>query len=102
MILRNIYVYPRYPESLKRLFYFAYNLWSLWDTEARQLFNRIDAGLFRSLGRNPVRFLHAVSSERFEELAGDQTFLHDLDNLWKRYDRYLNSHTDVGELRYLS
>jgi starch phosphorylase len=98
MILRNIFVYPRYPESLKRLFYFAYNLWSLWDNEALQLFNRIDAGLFRSLGKNPVRFLHAASQDRFEELARDQTFLHDLDKLWKRYDRYLESHTEVGEL----
>ena len=46
MILRNIFVYPRYPEELRRLFYFAYNLWTLWDTEALQLFNRIDPTLF--------------------------------------------------------
>jgi len=98
MILRNIFVYPRYPEPLKRLFYFAYNLWSLWDTEARQLFNRIDPGLFRDLERNPVRFLHAVTKDRLEELSRDQTFIHDLDKLWKRYDRYLESHTELRDM----
>jgi len=98
MILRNIFVSPRYPEPLKRLFYFAYNLWSLWDTEARQLFNRIDPGLFRDLERNPVRFLHAVTKDRLEELSRDQTFIHDLDKLWKRYDRYLESHTELRDM----
>jgi starch phosphorylase len=96
MILRNIFVYPRYPEKLRRLFYFAYNLWSLWDVEALQLFNRIDPALFGQLGKNPVRFLYSVPLERLEELSADEGFIHDLDTVWKRYEDYEDS---TNELR---
>ena len=98
MILRNIFVYPRYPEQLRRLFYFAYNLWSLWDTEALQLFYRIDPGLFRQLNKNPVKFLYSVPLERLEELSKDEGFLHDLDKIWKRYERYADTSTEFREL----
>ncbi len=98
MILRNIFVYPRYPESLRRLFYFAYNLWSLWDTEALQLFYRIDPSLFRALNKNPVRFLYSVPLERLEELSRDEGFIHDLDNMWKRYERYADRSTEIREM----
>jgi starch phosphorylase len=98
MILRNFFVYPRYPDSLKKLFYFAYNLWALWDTEALQLFYRIDPVLFRNLGMNPVRFLYSVSPERLEEISKDDAFVHDLDDLWQRFDRYTGSSTELSEM----
>jgi len=98
MILRNIFVYPRYPEKLRRLFYFAYNLWSLWDVEALQLFNRIDSDLFRRLGRNPAKFLYSVPLERLEELSQDEGFIHDLDKVWERYEGYADSSNELREM----
>ncbi len=31
MAFRNVFVYPRYPENLERLYSLAYNLWSTWN-----------------------------------------------------------------------
>ena len=98
MILRNIFVYPRYPEELRRLFYFAYNLWTLWDAEALQLFNRIDPILFMQLGRNPVKFLYSVPLERLEELSQDRGFIHDLDRVWERYEMYEGSSNELRDM----
>jgi len=98
MILRNIFVYPRYPEKLRRLFYFAYNLWTLWDAEALQLFNRIDPTLFMQLGRNPVKFLYSVPLERLEELSQDKGFIHDLDRVWERYEIYEDSSNELRDM----
>jgi starch phosphorylase len=97
MYLRNIFVYPKYPESLKKLLYFAYNLWALWDTEAIQLFKRIDPDLFRNFNRNPIRFLHSVPKERLIELSKDKAFLSDLDKVWEKFDRYTDHYTEYNE-----
>ncbi|MGQ9615798.1 MAG: alpha-glucan family phosphorylase [Spirochaetota bacterium] len=94
MLTRNIFVYPRYPDSMRKLFYLAYNLWSLWDAEAVQLFNRIDPLLFRRLDRNPVQFLHSIKEERIVELSRDEAFLGDLERIWERYIRYAEQFSD--------
>jgi starch phosphorylase len=98
MFLRNIFVYPKYPESLKKLFYFAYNLWTLWDAEAVQLFDRIDPVLFKDSGRNPIRFLYSIPTQRLTELSKDKTFLENLEKIWKKYDRYASGNTEYREM----
>jgi glucan phosphorylase len=71
MKLADIFVYPKYPESLEKLFELAKNLWCLWDTNARHIFYRIDPSQFRELHRNPVQFLYSLSEERLQELGQD-------------------------------
>ncbi len=97
MYLRNIFVYPKYPESLKKLFYFAYNLWTLWDTEAVQLFDRIDPILFKDSDRNPIRFLYSIPKQRLTELSKDKPFLDNLEKIWKKYDHYASRYTEYRE-----
>ena len=41
MKLNDIFVYPKYPESLNKLFELTKNLWCLWDGNARHIFYRI-------------------------------------------------------------
>jgi glycogen phosphorylase len=83
--LRSLFVYPRFPAKLDRLFDLAYNLWTFWDDEALKLFERIDLSTFRLVGRSPIEFLHSLSRERLDELAKDAAFLRALDRLWRRY-----------------
>ena len=52
MPMKNIFVYPRYPEKLRKLIYLSFNIWTLWDTEASRLFNRINPALFRAVNNN--------------------------------------------------
>ena len=89
MLFRNIFVYPKYPEKLKRLFALAYNLWSLWDNDAIRIFYRIDPALFRDLGKNPVKFLHSLTKERMDQLAHDEGFLYELDKIWDKFTAYV-------------
>ena len=69
MLLKNMFVYPRYPENLHKLIHLAYNLWTLWDTDGMQIFNRIDPALFSDNNLNPIAFLHAIPEERLQELG---------------------------------
>ncbi|MFW6180572.1 MAG: alpha-glucan family phosphorylase [Spirochaetota bacterium] len=97
MQLTNVLVYPRYPESLERLISLAYNLWSMWDGEARSLYRRIDENLYREANNNPVQLLHALPEERISELASDRDFLSEMDRVWRRYQEYAGKGSELGD-----
>jgi len=96
MAFRNVFVYPRYPENLERLYRLAYNLWSTWNYEAIRLFYRVDVSLFQKVKHNPVRLLMSLSQERIDELSHDDGFLFELNEVWENYQEYM-SHTETGE-----
>ena len=89
MIFKNIFVYPRYPENLSKLYNLAYNLWCTWNYEAVNLFFRIDAQLFRAVNHNPVTLLLSLPKERIAELSGDEGFLFELDRVWEKFRDYM-------------
>jgi len=90
MAFRNIFVYPKYPENLERLYTLAYNLWSTWNYDTIRLFYRIDAPLFQKVKHNPVRLLMSLSQQRIDELAADEGFLFELDRVWENYQEYMS------------
>jgi len=98
MLLKNIFVYPRYPDKLKKLFYLSYNLWALWDVEAIRIFYRIDPVLFRKINKNPVAFLHSVPPERLDELSKDEAFIYELEKIWSKFEQYTKHKTPFDEL----
>jgi len=89
MTFKNIFVYPRYPENLSKLYGLAHNLWCLWDYDAINLFYRIDTHLFRSVNHNPVKFLLDLPEEKMNELSNDKGFLLELDRVWQKFDEYM-------------
>ena len=89
MTFKNIFVYPRYPENLSKLYALAHNLWCLWDYDAINLFYRIDTHLFRSVNHNPVKFLLDLPEEKMNELSNDKGFLLELNRVWQKYDEYM-------------
>ena len=90
MAFKNLFVYPKYPENLKRLYQLAYNLWCSWNYEAVNLFYRIDAKRFRDMYHNPVQLLLSLPAERIEELSRDKGFLFELDKVWQKFEEYVN------------
>lgn len=96
MAFKNVFVYPRYPANLERLYGLAYNLWSTWNYEAIRLFYRVDARLFQEVKHNPVRLLMSLSQERIDELAGDRGFLFEMERVWENYQEYM-SYEHAGE-----
>jgi len=98
MLLKNMFVYPRYPENLRKLIHLAYNLWTLWDAEGMKIFFRIDPTLFKSVNLNPIAFLHSIPEEKLAELSKDRSFLYDLEKIWERYESYEKNKTKPSAL----
>jgi starch phosphorylase len=66
---------PTIPERLRRLPELATDLWWTWNTEAREVFRRIDYPLWRQTAHNPVLMLRLVSQEMLNLAAADGRFL---------------------------
>jgi starch phosphorylase len=89
MSFKDIFVYPRYPENLNKLYLLAYNLWCTWDYEAINLFYRIDAHLFRSVNHNPVKFLLSLPRATIDVISRDKDFISELNRVWDSFQDYL-------------
>jgi glycogen phosphorylase len=63
------------PGRLHRLHDLALDLWWAWKPAARQVFRRLDYGLWRATAHNPVRVLRTIDAERLQAAAEDPEFL---------------------------
>jgi starch phosphorylase len=100
MIFKDIFVNPKYPENLKKLYNLSQNLWCTWNYESINLFYRIEPQLFRKVNHNPVEFLLNLPKERIEELSHDKGFLFELDRVWDKYQEYINRSSVVDSKKY--
>lgn len=82
-------VLPRFPEKLKPLKEMAYNVLFSWQSEIRDLFQRIDPKLWDDTAHNPVAFMGRVSQQRLENLVTDQGFLSQLEEARRYFDKYM-------------
>ena len=89
MIQKNIFVYPKLPDNLKKLHTLAYNLWCTWNYDAIRLFYRMDGQLFRAVNHNPVQFLLSLPTERITQLSKDRGFLFELEKVCQRFEEYM-------------
>ena len=62
---KKLIVDSNLPESLSPLRDFSRNLWWVWNTEVRELFQYIDAEIWEECNHNPIVFLEEVSYKRF-------------------------------------
>ena len=86
----NYYIKPKVPGKLEQLQEMAQNVWSTWDTEAYQLFSRIDPTLFREFNHNPVKLLQMIPESRLEKLAQEKGFLYEMRSVYKKFKHYLS------------
>ena len=66
---------PTIPERLARLPELANDLWWTWNTQARDVFRKLDYALWRQTAHNPVLMLKLVSQEMLNLAAGDERYL---------------------------
>src|SRR5258706_5891226 len=66
---------PQLPERLARLQDLAGDLWWSWHGEAREVFRRIDYGLWRVTAHNPERMIRLLTRDKLETAAADVAFL---------------------------
>lgn len=80
-------VSPNLPERLRFLQTLTTNMWWCWNEDAKELFRRIDYGLWHETLLNPVLLLRQVNQERLHELARDEGFLTLYDQVRERFQR---------------
>ena len=87
--IRRFTVRPVLPESLRLLGDLATNLRGSWHPETQDVFAAMDSEIWSASGRDPVKTLGAVSTERLEELAADKRFLRRLELAHADLEQYL-------------
>ena len=75
---------PPLPPRIARLDDLATDLWWSWHPDARDVFRRLDYGLWRSTAHNPVRMLRLISGATLDAASADAAFL-------AQYDRVLDA-----------
>src|SRR5437763_7231434 len=87
--LKEFLVRPALPPALSRLNESAYNLLWTWDHTIRSLFRRLDAGLWKASGHNPILMLGRLPQATLERAATEGRFLALYRRACERYDSYL-------------
>ena len=78
-----------FPARIARLPELARNLWWIWNSSARQLFDELDIELWSVVNHNPVRLLGAIPRGRLQQAAADRVYLQDYDRVLDDFDEYL-------------
>jgi glycogen phosphorylase len=91
---------PLIPERLRRLPELATDLWWTWNTEAREVFRRLDYPLWRQTAHNPVLLLQQISQEMLNLAATDARFLHIYDAAITALDAARGAHDTWWQKRF--
>ena len=86
-----ITVRPAIPDELRGLRDLAYDLWWAWNPGAQDIFRRIDPDAWQATQHNPVALLGHVTSDQLAARAADSAFVHDLQRVVERRQRYLET-----------
>lgn len=91
---REISVKSNFPENLKKLEEMAYNLWWVWDSEAKNLFRHINHDAWIESNSNPVLMLNLLNYDQLVSLSNDKDFLAKVDSIYNRFSDYMNQPMD--------
>jgi glycogen phosphorylase len=87
---KKLFVESNIPEKLTPLKELSRNLWWVWNTEARDLFQYIDNEIWEKSEHNPIVLLENVSYQRFLDLESDEEFLFKMNHTSLLLHRYLD------------
>ncbi len=94
--LREFLVRPALPQALARMSQLAYNVFWCWEPTIRNLFRRMDPGLWRACGHNPVSVLGRIPQPTLERLASDPRYLALYRRACERFDAYMHGTERAG------
>jgi glycogen phosphorylase len=84
----SLEVQPVIPAPLQRLAELANDLFYSWDRSVRNLYYRLDPGLWEACRHNPKVFLRRVSQQRLDHAAEDRIYMEDYKRVLTSYDDY--------------
>ncbi len=86
---KSVMVTRHLPEQLSGLETLCKNMWWCWNDSAKSLFKTVDSDLWHKSGHNPMEILDKVSLKRYKELAKDQAFLSELQEVMDEFNSYM-------------
>ena len=89
-IWKEITVQAKMPENLKKLQELAYNLWWVWNSDAKNIFREVDNEAWHQAQSNPIVMLNIINYDRIEELSKDADFLKRLDETYAEFRAYMD------------
>ncbi len=103
-VWKKIIVESELPESLLPLREISKNLWWVWNTDAREVFQYIDSEIWEECEHNPVVLLDKVSYKRFKALEKDSQFMSKMHKVDADFKQYLEERKDLGapQIAYFS
>ncbi len=101
---KRIVVESNLPESLSPLKDLSKNLWWVWNTEARELFEYIDTETWEECEHNPIVLLSQVGYNRYMELEKDEHFVGKMHYVFGLFQQYLEERMNLKgpEISYFS
>lgn len=108
--VHSFVVTAKLPKKIEQLKELANNYWWCWDSDAKELFNRIDRHLWDEVHHNPVLMINKLSQEKLLELAGQSEFISFMHYVHDKFIHYMKSTTwfdkqnleDFGNIAYFS
>lgn len=92
---KNLIVESNIPKSLNALKEISKNIWWVWNTRARDLFEYIDEELWEETAHNPILLLDKVNFSRYLELEKDEEFTDKLDIVYNNLQKYLEERKNL-------
>ena len=89
MQFREVTVQAHLPQNLNKLRELAYNLWWVWNSDAKNLFRQIDNDAWHRAGSNPVLLLNMLGYDKLVELSKNRVFMAQLDSIYEEFQEYM-------------
>ena len=90
---KKFVVVPSLPENLKDLIDISENMWWCWNSDAVELFRRLDRDKWEEAYHSPKAMLGIVKQERLEELSDDTSFISHMKLVKSELDKYMSMPT---------
>lgn len=84
---------PNLPENLSPLLAIANNMWWCWNSDAVELFRRLDRDIWEETYHNPRAMLGMLSQKRLETIADDDSFVSHMERVKSDLDKYMTMNT---------
>ena len=87
-------VHANLPENLNKLQELAYNLWWVWNHDAKELFRGIDIDEWHRAQSNPIMLLNILSYDKLQELSENKSFMKKVDKVYAEFRAYMDTPKD--------
>ena len=94
---REINVHQNLPQNLSKLQEIAYNLWWVWNSDAKNIFRYIDNEAWHRAQSNPIVLLNIISYDKLVELGNDPQFISQLDKTYADFRAYMDAPRDKSK-----